>query len=300
MTESITTILKQFEAHGDFSVRKTTDADDLHIEIDQIGLLRFPLKPGVVKRLLKIGKPATFGWRDKTILDSEVRDVGKIPKSRVKIDKRRWNKTLNPNIDWIKMRLGLPERSSLRAELHEMLVYAPGQFFQPHQDSEKCDGMVATLVVVLPSPHRGGTLIVDHQGEKRRYQSSRAAADKLSFFAFYADCQHEVRPVTDGYRVVLIYNLILEQNDARTIVAPDPAIQRQLTGALDSCFTHSDASNAACPRSKKLIYLLDHQYTPKGISWQALKGLDQVRAAALLSAASALDLEIHLTLADVQ
>jgi hypothetical protein len=32
-----------------------------------------------------------------------------------------------------------------------MLVYGKGQFFLPHQDSEKDDAMVGTLVVSLPS-----------------------------------------------------------------------------------------------------------------------------------------------------
>ena len=162
MLKKITTILEQFEAQGSFSARKTSIAEDLNIEINSIGSLSFPLKPGVVKRMIKIAKPATFGWRDKTCMDSEVRNVWKIPKTRVKIDKRRWNKTFNPTMDRLKTELGLPEQSSLRAELHEMLIYAPGQFFRPHQDSEKCAGMVATLVVVLPSPHSGGTLIIDH------------------------------------------------------------------------------------------------------------------------------------------
>ncbi len=166
MLTKIITALEQLETQGAFSAKKTTDSDDLHIEINPIGRLTFPLKPGVVKKLIKEARPATFGWRDKTCLDTNVRDVWKIPKSRVRIDKRRWNKTLKPTVDKLKVELGLPEQSTLRAELHDVLIYAPGQFFLSHQDSEKCDGMVATLVVVLPSPHSGGTLIVDHQGEK--------------------------------------------------------------------------------------------------------------------------------------
>jgi hypothetical protein len=300
MPEKITTILKQFEAQGSFSARKTTDAEDLHIEIDSIGPLRFPLKPGEVKRMIKIAKPATFGWRDKTCMDSEVRNVWKIPKSRVKIDKRRWNKTFNPTMDRLKTGLGLPEQSSLRAEPHEMLIYAPGQFFRPHQDSEKCDGMVATLVVVLPSPHRGGALIIDHQGEKKRYQSSRAAADKLSFFAFYADCQHEVRPVTGGYRVALIYNLILKEGADR-ITSPSATRTRQLlTEALGSYFTASPKEEERRGGVNKLVYLLDYQYTPKGLSWKALKDIDRLRASALSEAAAILDLEIYLALADIR
>ena len=183
MLEKITTALQQLETQGSFSARQTTDADDLHIEINPIGRLKFPLKPSVAKKLIKEARPATFGWRDKTCLDTKVRDVWQIPKSRVKIDKRRWNKTLNPTVDTLKDELGLPEQSRLRTELHDVLIYAPGQFFLPHQDSEKCDGMVATLVVILPSPHSGGTLIVDHQGEKKRYQSSQAATGKLTFVA---------------------------------------------------------------------------------------------------------------------
>ncbi len=41
--------------------------------------------------------------------------------------------------------LGLPEGAKLKAELHGMLVYAAGQFFKPHQDSEKSDEMIGTL-----------------------------------------------------------------------------------------------------------------------------------------------------------
>ncbi|MCU7905939.1 MAG: 2OG-Fe(II) oxygenase, partial [Candidatus Thiodiazotropha sp. (ex Epidulcina cf. delphinae)] len=299
MPEKITAVLKQFEAQGSFSARSTMGAEDLHIELNPIGPLKFPLKPGVVKRMIKVAKPATFGWRDQTHLDSEVRNAWKIPKSRVKIDKRRWNKTLNPVVERLKGELGLPEQRRLQVELHELLIYAPGQFFQFHQDSEKCDGMVATLVVVLPSSHSGGTLVIDHQGEKRRYQSCRAAADKLSFFAFYADCQHEVRPVTEGYRVALIYNLILKEG-AEKIASPSATrTQQQLAETLKRYFA-SSSEEKSHERANRLVYLLDHQYTRKGLSWKALKNIDRVRVSALMAAADTLDLEIYLALADVQ
>jgi len=37
-----------------------------------------------------------------------------------------------------------------------MLVYDQGSFFKSHRDTEKTDGMFGTLVVALPSAHRGG------------------------------------------------------------------------------------------------------------------------------------------------
>ena len=45
--------------------------------------------------------------------------------------------------------------------------------------------MVATLFVVLPSPHEGGALIVDHQGEKQRIQGA-PSGKKLKLIAFGA------------------------------------------------------------------------------------------------------------------
>src|SRR5690606_31379448 len=49
----------------------------------------------------------------------------------------------------------------------------------------------------------------------------------------------------------------------------------------------------------RLVYLLDHQYTPQGLSWRRLKGVDAARAAALRAAAEAMDLEIYLATAEI-
>ncbi len=50
----------------------------------------------------------------------------------------------------------------------------------------------------------------------------------------------------------------------------------------------------------RLVYLLDHQYTPRGLHWSRLKGADAVRVAALSAAARAADCEMVLALAEVQ
>jgi len=207
-------------------------------------------------------------------------------------------------LEQLKAELGLANQAKLKAELHNLLIYEPGQFFLPHQDSEKCDGMVATLVVVLPSSYRGGTLIIDHQGEKQRYPSTSTPADKLTFIGFYADCHHEVRPVTEGYRVALTYNLVLDGTNNR-IETPsadhtDQALIQALTNYFDESFDPRPKYRADRHEPKKLVYLLDHEYTPKGLSWKNLKNGDRSRAQALINAAAELDLEIHLGLADIQ
>jgi hypothetical protein len=48
--------------------------------------------------------------------------------------------------------------------------------------------MVATLVVVLPSVHEGGVLVVSHDGHQREITFTGAASGyELSYAAFYAE-----------------------------------------------------------------------------------------------------------------
>ena len=58
------------------------------------------------RKLCKIARPARFGWRQETLADEAVRDTCEIARSRVKIDQRRWKKTLEPRLQAIRVALG--------------------------------------------------------------------------------------------------------------------------------------------------------------------------------------------------
>jgi hypothetical protein len=102
--------------------------------------------------------------------------------------------------------LGLPEEQ-VEAKLYKLLVYEKGGFFLPHRDSEKHDGMVASMVVVLANPFEGGALIVRHGAAKQTLRFEQAAQGKAPCYAaFYADCEHEVQRVSHGLRLCVAYN----------------------------------------------------------------------------------------------
>ena len=278
-------LLGASRGHGSFSARRTASPDDLYIDITGVGPLTMPVSTAKAKQLIAVARQAQYGQGEQTLTDATVRYTWQVPRSRVRIDKRQWNRTLTPILEGLRDDLGLPEGSRLKAELHSLLVYSPGQFFLPHQDSEKSDDMVGTLTVTLPGTSRGGELIVQHGEQQISYRSS----DKLlSFVAFYADCRHEVRPVTSGYRVVLTYNLLLSAAHG-TASTPGPGETAELAACLEEHFAEH----------RRLVYLLDHQYTARGMSWTHLKGVDAERVRLLDAAAGASGCEIALALADV-
>jgi hypothetical protein len=128
--------LAKIGSSGSFATRLTVAAGDLHLEVQGVGSIRFPVAPSTARRLCAVARPAWHGLKDETRLDQRVRDTWEIAKSRISIDQSRWMNTLARQLDRICRGLGLPQGSSLKAQLHNMLVYAPGQFFAPHQDTE--------------------------------------------------------------------------------------------------------------------------------------------------------------------
>jgi len=183
----------------------------------------------------------------------------------------------------VKEELGLPHAAEVTADLHSLLVYEPNQFFLVHQDSEKDDSMVGTLVVTLPSSYAGGELMVGHNEEWKAYRGSKTA---LSLVAFYADCRHEVLRVTSGYRITLTYNLLLHGGASRP--EGDDGTVAELAGLIREHFSMPVPRYYGGPVTdppNRLVYFLDHEYTPRGLNWRRLKGADASRVALLRAAA---------------
>jgi hypothetical protein len=287
MLEEISAAIEAIGAKAEFAVEQTVAADVLEV----------PVTEGVAAKLIAAARPAPFGVRDETRHDERVRSTWEIPADQVAVG-AAFDRALAPTLATIARRLGLASGGALRPVLDKLLVYGPGQFFAPHQDSERGDGMLATLVVVLPSRRTGGRLVVSHKGRRRIFDAVPDAS-ALRLVAFYADCRHEVQRVTHGHRISLTYHLLHE--GGATARAPQGAVDRLAT-SVEAYFStpgETRPGSASGEPPDRLVYLLDHEYTQRGLAFERLKGADRMRVAALLSVADRLDLEPHLALAEV-
>lgn len=224
----VAVVLEAIGGRPAFVSRRSGPTTGLTLAVEGVGPIRFPISPATARRLCAVAQPAQHGYRDETRLDPRVRDSFEIDRQRISIEDDTWQPRLQAQLERIAGDLGVPAGCHLRAELHNLLVYAPGQFFVAHQDSEKCDAMIASLVVGLPSTFSGGAMLIEHHGES---VVVRGSSSKLSFTAFYANCRHEVRPVTHGYRVVLTYNLRLE-GKAQSAASASAAVLTHSAGQL--------------------------------------------------------------------
>ena len=117
--------LKGARTGGSFATRRTASPTDLTITVEGIGTISLPVTAALAKKLRLLARPALYGKGEDTLLDRRVRDTWEIPLSRVSIDKRKWARTLGPMLECIQDDLGLPDTSTLRAELHSLTFTNP-------------------------------------------------------------------------------------------------------------------------------------------------------------------------------
>jgi hypothetical protein len=274
LKNSIVECLTELKGSGKFAVVETKDFVMPGLVVDGLGEIAFPLLEQQAKDLIQIATKAPFGKGAKTILDEKVRKGREIDAKHFKLQNPQWAKLLNNLTADIKTSLGL-EEYTIEAHLYKLLMYQKGDFFLPHKDSEKEDGMFGSLVIGLPSDYTGGELVVSFDGEEVIADFTKNENDyDINYAAFYADCDHEVKPLKSGYRICLVYNLVQKSVDSKIELQSTIQYANQLAEIFEKN-----------PITKPYIVLLGHQYTPANFSADQLKLNDRLKADALLKAA---------------
>lgn len=252
------------------------------LEIEGLGSVPLPAGLETLESIRELASRAPYGRGAETVVDLEVRQVWQIDASQVRLTNPEWKATTREILERVAGDLQISGK--IEASLYKLLLYEPGGFFAPHRDSEKAARMFATLVVCLPSAHQGGELVVEHEGRAYHADFSQHSAFRIQFAAFYADCLHEVKPVTDGHRLCLVYNLSL-----RSATQPEPP---QLEQHVER--TASELAKLVPASLEKLVVQLSHEYTAGSLWVECLKGGDRARWELLSRAAQSLNLNCHL------
>jgi hypothetical protein len=279
------------ERPGDFCVGGLREIFMPAIEVDGVGRLAFPLLPVQTEQLVAVAEAAPYGRGEETVVDREVRRTWQIDPGKVRIGGRHWRDTLAELVAGAALGLGVTE--PVAADFYKLLVYDAGSFFVGHRDTEKVPGMFATMVLMLPSAHSGGELIIRHLGREVALDLRPEEPSEVGFTAFYADCVHEVRPIRTGCRVALVYNLRFPGKKQ----PPEPPDYRTEQGRIAELLR---LWTEATDEPDKLILPLEHAYTPAELSFGTLKGRDAAVASVIEAAAAETNCDLHLALVSIE
>ncbi len=280
---------------GDYYVAERLELPPPTVKVDGIGTLSFPVPAFQVDRLIERATRAPYGRGEETIIDTTVRQVWQISADKVSVGGKFWERSFETILGSVAGGLGC-ERAQVSADLYKLLVYEPGGFFKPHRDTEKSEGMFGTLVLVLPSEHSGGELVIRHGNREARVDLSGSDLGELAIAALYADCEHQVLPLTSGHRICLVYNLVQPSVRGQNRLPEAPLYESESSRAAAAL----EKALAAKDGPLKIVWLLEHQYTPAGLSFVALKNADAARTKVLTQAASRAGCVAHLGIVHIE
>lgn len=195
-----------------------------------------------MRQLAEACDVATFGVNNQDVHDESYRKAGKLDSTNFALKLDLAGSGL---LDVIRGDLleGHGETKSIRAELYKLNVYGKDSFFKSHKDTPRSGSMFGSLVLVYPTAHQGGTLVLRHNNKEWTFDSARMVSAEqdpcVAYIAFYSDVDHEVTLVTSGYRVTVTYNLYFFEDPAplpSTIISHDAgeeSLQATLRRLLD-------------------------------------------------------------------
>ncbi|CAB9518765.1 expressed unknown protein [Seminavis robusta] len=120
------------------------------LNVKGVGTVLLPVTDVTASALKAVAKQAPHGQGMETVLDTSARDTLQIDADQITLDHPCWNTSLRKLVDTAATSLGVAP-SLVQPHLYKLLLYETGGFFKKHRDTEKEDGMFATLVIQLPS-----------------------------------------------------------------------------------------------------------------------------------------------------
>lgn len=158
----LSNLISSIDCPGDYCVHGRFHTPMPRISILATGVLAFLLQLAHLRELVTLGERAPYGRGAETVLDRSVRDCWQISPDQILVGGSSWDEAFGHILERVAEGLGYPV-DVVQAELCKFLLCEEGGFFAPHRDTEKADGMVATLVVALPVAGQGGELFIRHQ-----------------------------------------------------------------------------------------------------------------------------------------
>ena len=221
------TTLDNIDPPGSFACFGQVEAGSQNpkVRVFGYGEVSLPLKRASAETLKRLASKTPFGDAETLQGDNDnVLHSCQFEPSSVRIVGAKWKTTLNKILLDAAYALGLSnltvEKMGIKANLSKVLLYEKGADLKPHRDTRREEGMFATLVVQLPSYFEGGHDQVSYQGYTKRLYVTHKSASLIHYSASYADCVHELMPVTKGWRMCLVYNVVCSSPEEATHLKP--------------------------------------------------------------------------------
>ncbi|RDX44087.1 hypothetical protein OH76DRAFT_1118100 [Lentinus brumalis] len=189
-----------------------------------------------------------------------------------------WIEFIGKTQDNVKRALGVDPLAALTWKLRYLVLSGPGSSHLP-QYRDRVD-IMAAMLVVLPTSFLGGSVKVSHGGNRTLYSYDTNSLADTTVMAWRVDETPTMDPITDGYRLGLVYHLDIPASCS--VLDNRQVDDRSLT--MVQRYFRSWNGRRRSPR--QLIYLLGGRYSRMNLSAKCLHDPDACLVTALSSLAA--------------
>ena len=132
--------------------------------------------------------------------------------------------------------------------------------------------------------HKGGRLKVEYKGKEKTFENHQNSHQRFYLSAYYGNCNHEMEPVTHGWKLTFVYSLVWENanaipKDFPVFLTALKEIQQALTPWISQQPADSQAENKAKTKKEDvLFFVLEGKYKENNFALHHLQGRDQYLA----------------------
>ncbi|KAF3102660.1 hypothetical protein TWF706_005295 [Orbilia oligospora] len=240
-----------------------TGAPNPGLAVVPYGILRLPLSRRDVEAAIKTAN-----------LSLPVDGVLEVLPDLIEIRNPHWIKWVEKELlPEVVKSLGLEGKSNIIPVFQGVRVYSGGATAGQMQSSESGHDNIGTLEVMLPSEFLGGGVVMSSlHGTEKVESGGRSEFDTVAA-AWYSDVTCHSAPVSDGYKVTMVYKLSAH-------ISPKPLASRLFpSGGIITAV--QDIATADEP----VAYALEHQkYSPTDLEEKKFVGLDSTLVHHLIQA----------------
>ncbi|KAK0185153.1 hypothetical protein F5146DRAFT_1071615 [Armillaria mellea] len=175
-----------------------------------------------VEAILEVSQPSSFGKGDQTVYDTNYRNGREITAHNMEVQERFFGESLTERITrTLCSTLFVGQR--IKIALYKLAIYEKGGHFDWDRDSTHGDNHHGTVLIALNTSWEGGGLHLRHNGTEACFdlhpivekdpQTRTTTSISLRAAAFYTDVEHKVDTVTEGIRLVLQYDVYIQDED---------------------------------------------------------------------------------------
>ena len=187
--------------------------------VKNIGEIPLPICSEQLNKLLLKATKSSYGNGLKTGNDESVRKSHELTADQFHFNNPEWNKKIKSIFEYIAIKLGCcPENVKyVHGYPYKLLIYQKDGHFIQHRDTQKADGMFATLIIQLPSKYKvidnKPILTVKHKDDVYNYYFGTNKTDceyNIYYAAHYCDLVHKINRIKSGVRISITYNICWE------------------------------------------------------------------------------------------